>query len=722
MRKHLEHRYPIALTLAALLLLALVVIGVRSFEQMRDSLAALERTHRLGDAVAMLDLTLLDMKLSQRRHLVTGDAGARVLYEATAARLGHALEHAAGLVRPDEAATLRAKVAGFRVELDETSAVAERQGLAAVLAAWRAERGPSRLDEVRALLTRLEDESTAELAARERHTAASVQRNQWIAAALVASLGLLLAISWGLMRAEAHARRLAVEADHRAMNALEERVAERTRELEQATQRLAVSEAHLRGIFDSASEAILSVSPQQIVLTANAAAARTFGHPMERLVGMPLDRLIPARHRARHRIDLQAFAAEATAARPMGRRSEVHAVHAMGHEFAIEASISTVHIDGSQFHTVVLRDISARLLADAQLREAEGRQRRLLALLPEAVYVHSNDRISYANEAAQRLFGATESELLGRDPMTLIHPESKLVVRERIAALLRGETVARLVEVKLVRSDGSLRWAESTATTMDEDGRPSVVVVLRDVTELRHVRDELAASHADLRRLMSAQTDVQEKERARIARELHDDLQQTLAAIKMDLAAAADRTISAPDQVAPLLANARELADSVIVSTRRIVNDLRPQLLDDLGLGAALQALASQFSQRTGVECEIDDRANGTVDALAPAATLCLFRVAQEALNNVAKHADAQLVTLALHARSGESVGLQVDDDGRGIADPDRRKAGSFGLLGMRERVESIGGRLAVGERPGGGTRVTVEVPIGPLVAPAPPV
>lgn len=712
MRKHLEHRYPIALILAALLLLALVVTGIRSFEQMRDSLAALEHTHRLDESVAMLDLTLLDMKLGQRRHLLTRDETARVLQDATAARLDQAVERTVALLRPADVALLREKIAGFRAELEESRHAAEHEGLDAALAMWRSPRGDLRLDELRAMLTRLEDQANDELAARQRLAEASVQRNQWIAAALMGSLALLLAISWALMRAEAHARRRAADADHRALNALEVRVAERTRELQQATISLAVSEAHLRGIFESANEAILSVSPQQVILTANAAAAQTFGHPVERLVGMPLEMLIPPRHRRRHDGDVQAFAAQATAARPMGRRAEVHAVHADGHEFPVEASISTVHIDGGQFHTIVLRDISARLLADAQLREAEGRQRRLLALLPEAVYVESNDRITYANEAAQRLFGASEPDLLDRDPMSLVHPDSRLAARERIAALLRGEAVDRLVELKLVRVDGDLRWAESTATTMDEDGRRSIVVVLRDVTELRHVRDALAASHADLRRLMSAQTDVQEMERARIARELHDDLQQTLAAIKMDLAAAADRTTRAPHEVAPLLAKARELADSVIVSTRRIVNDLRPQLLDDLGLGAALQALASQFSQRTGVDCEIDDRANGSVEELSPAAALCLFRVAQEALNNVAKHAHAQLVTVALQTMADGRMRLQVEDDGRGIADPDRHKSGSFGLPGMRERVASIGGTLAVGERPGGGTRVTVELPV----------
>lgn len=714
-----ERKYPVALTLAGALLVALVAIGIRSFEQMRQNYAALEHTHRIGDAAAALDITLMDMRMNQRRFLLTRDGRAMTLYLTAASRLDYALEEAAGLIAPADALLLRERVSTFRDELSESMALAERQGHEAAIATWRSGHADGLLDEARALLTRLEDGAAVDLAVHSRRAADSVRHNQWIAATLIAALGMLLAVSWRLMHAEADARRRAIEADQRAMNALEARVAERTRDLERATRQLAINEAHLRGIFDSANEAILSVSDGQIIVTANAAAARTFGYPVERLVGQPLQSLIPARHRDRHQADVAAFGEGRNPARPMGRLAEVHALHADGHEFPIEASISTVHIDGRHFHTVVLRDISARLIADTQLREAEARQRRLLALLPEAVFVATGGRIVYANEAAQRLFGAGEAELLGRDPLPLIHPDSQAQMRERMASLLDGEPVAQLSEIKVARADGSVRWAESTATTMDEEGRRSIVVVLRDVTELHRVRDELAASHADLRRLMAAQTDIQERERARIARELHDDLQQTLAAIKMDLAAAADRVASAPQEVRRLLGNARDLADSVIVSTRRIVNDLRPQLLDDLGLVAALQAQAAQFAQRTGIDCEVDDRANGSIDTLTPAAALCLFRVAQEALNNVAKHAGAHAVTITLQPRD-ERLGLQVDDDGRGIAGPSGRKSGSFGLLGMRERVESIGGTLAVGERPGGGTRVEVDVPLGRPAASAP--
>lgn len=715
------HRYPVALAIAGLLLVALVVIGIRSFEQMRENLAALDRTHRVGAAASRLDITLLDMKTSQRRYLMTRADAAMALYVAAASRLDHALEIVSGLVPPDEAVRLRERVAAFRDELSTSMAITERDGLGAAMDQWRSERGNGRLDEIRALLTGLEDRAANELAAREQRAADSVRHNQWVAAALIGALLLLLVLSAGLMRAEARARHAAADANQRAMRMLEARVAERTRALERATVQVAVGEAHLRGIFDSANEAILSVSPEQAVVTANAAAAQTFGHPVERLVGMPLDALIPARFRAQHRVDLEAFGASATAARPMGRRADVVALHADGHEFPIEASISTVHVDGQRFHTVVLRDISARRLADAQLREAELRQRRLLSLLPEGVFVNTDGRISYVNEAAQRLFGDGEAALIGRDPLDLMHPESRPLVRERIAALLQGEPLARLAEIRVLRADGGLRWVESTATTIDEDGRRSIVVVLRDITELRRVREALAASHADLRRLMSAQTDVQEMERARIARELHDDLQQSLAAIKMDLAAAAERIGSAPAEVGPLLANARDVADAVIVSTRRIVNDLRPQLLDDLGLAAALQALAAQFAQRTGITCDFDDRANELLEALAPPVALCLFRIAQEALNNVVKHADAGLVTITLHEPGHGRVALQIDDDGRGISDRDRLKGGSFGLLGMRERVASIGGTIRVSERPGGGTRVAVEVPVVPDPPPTAP-
>ncbi len=357
--------------------------------------------------------------------------------------------------------------------------------------------------------------------------------------------------------------------------------------LDQADLAVQVRDAQLRAIFDSASDAIVTVDPSQRVVMANAAAARMFGRPMEALVGAPLEELIPGRFRERHRVDVEAFSASDPAPRPMGRRPDIVGLRANGEEFPAEAAISHVHVDGQRLSTAIVRD----------------------------------------------------------------------------------------------------------------------------VTPIRKVLAELEASHADLQHLIAAKDSVQEVERARIARELHDDLQQTLAAILMEVTAMR----GGRETVGPLAQGALDRIDALstaaIASTRRIIHDLRPQMLEALGLVPALRQLAAQFSERHGVVCEVDDTdlSPGAEAGLAPVAT-CLYRVAQEALNNVAKHAGARRVTLRLARLPPEGLRMSIVDDGVGLAAGAGRRAGSFGLLGMGERVRAIGGHLDVRGEPGRGTTVEVRL------------
>ena len=391
----------------------------------------------------------------------------------------------------------------------------------------------------------------------------------------------------GLRREQAEAERLQVEQRYR-------------QSMQQAALQLEFSETRLRGIFDGASEGIVTVDAAQNIVMVNRAAARMFGYEPAALIGRPLGLLIPERSRARHRLDVQAFAEADTAARPMGRdRPPVLGLRASGDEFALDAAISYVHVDGQRLFTAIVRDITERQRGEAQIRAA---------------------------------------------------------------------------------------------------------------------RAELEASHAELRRLVAAQDQVQERERKRIARELHDDLQQTLAAIKMDTLAISQQLQREPAQAAPMLAKIDELASAAIASTRRIVNDLRPQMLEDLGLRPALEALAADFAQRTGIaaECDAGDStvvdSNGNDDALAPTVATCLYRVAQESLNNVSKHAGARQVRITLTRLVDGRVRLRIADDGHGFARNGPRKRHSFGLVGMEERVRAIGGDLHVDAVPGRGTVIEVSV------------
>lgn len=224
-------------------------------------------------------------------------------------------------------------------------------------------------------------------------------------------------------------------------------------------------------------------------------------------------------------------------------------------------------------------------------------------------------------------------------------------------------------------------------------------------------REALAARVAEatraLRRLARHRDEVQDAERARVARELHDELGQGLTALRMVLKTARDRHARDPAAIAPNLEQLTELLHHLTDDTRRLVSDMRPRVLDDLGLAPALDWLAARAAER-GVPCAVT-RA-GELPALPAAVATAAFRCAQEALTNVAKHADASMVTVTVRVEGG-ALELTVEDDGVGF-DPAAVRDGAFGLVGMRERALSLGGSVAVGPRAPRGTVLCVRLPL----------
>ena len=225
-------------------------------------------------------------------------------------------------------------------------------------------------------------------------------------------------------------------------------------------------------------------------------------------------------------------------------------------------------------------------------------------------------------------------------------------------------------------------------------------VVVRDAGERARGKEELAAVAAEAVR-------AREEEKARIARELHDELAQTLTALKLDTAWVRDNLEQREASQARLQAML-ELLDMAVAATRRIAADLRPPVLDDLGLLAAVEWLAHNFEERHGIACELD--VDAALHVEDPQAT-GLFRILQESLVNVAKHAHASRVQVRLRREGGDVV-LAVQDDGVGFAPARPRRPASLGLVGVRERVQLLQGTFAIASEPGGGTRLEVQVPL----------
>jgi signal transduction histidine kinase len=298
-------------------------------------------------------------------------------------------------------------------------------------------------------------------------------------------------------------------------------------------------------------------------------------------------------------------------------------------------------------------------------------------------------------------------------------PESHDPLRSEVARALTGERLeapARSVVTGLLRRpDGTRREVEIALAALPDHGQSTVQMVISDVTERRAKAAELEGSRHTLRKLSANVVEAREEERRRIARELHDELGQRLTALKIDLAnLAQSASLASAD---PRVANMSATIDDTLASVRRIASDLRPLMLDDLGLNAAIEWLAEDASRRMGIDVQTHLPADEP--ALDQRVAIALYRMVQEALTNVARHARATEVAIQLRTE-GTSLLLSVVDDGVGLAEGALQRSGSFGLLGLRERAHMLGGEVEVNPQPGGGTRLSVRVPAQPSPDAAP--
>jgi signal transduction histidine kinase len=323
-------------------------------------------------------------------------------------------------------------------------------------------------------------------------------------------------------------------------------------------------------------------------------------------------------------------------------------------------------------------------------------------------------------EALERA-AAEPPDLLVTDLMT-----PRLSGLELLRALRRDETARRARVPALVitaraavdaRAEAYAAGADDFLSKPFDDGEllaraDNLLVLRRQEQELARLNARLEARvaerTAELRRLAAHLETAREDERRRIAREIHDEAGQLLSALRMELSVARKSAKNGAEGVTEALARMDAILDDALRIVRELVADLRPRVLDEMGLCAALQWYVRRFQEMTGVTCEL------SVDEIAapPEVATASFRIVQEALTNVARHAGARRVQIALR-REGDAIHVSVTDDGRGFDLPARRSAG-FGLLGMSERAQALGGALDVSTEPGRGTTCTVRFPIAP--------
>jgi PAS domain S-box-containing protein len=360
-------------------------------------------------------------------------------------------------------------------------------------------------------------------------------------------------------------------------------------------------------------------------------------------------------------------------------------------------------------HFGIQRDITERKRAEEALRFSEDKFAKAFQSSPLRVSISTlaEGRFIEVNETFLRDHGFTREQVIGRTS-----PELGLwadpTQRWRFVEAVRRDGQVRDYEFAGQLRDGRVQTTSISAEVIDVGGETCLLSVATDITDRKEADEKARRSRVELRALAGRLLLVREEERTRIAREIHDELGQALTGLKLDLAWLKQR-VDDGGELSEWVQSIVQRIDGTIDSVRRIATDLRPSILDHLGLVAAIEWQAQEFERRTGVTTAV--RVSQPEIAVDDVLATALFRMLQETLTNVARHAGATRVDIDLTVGKMD-LALDVRDDGRGITPAEIAGGRSLGLVGLRERAIACGGMLAIQGTPGRGTRVTVRVPL----------
>lgn len=472
--------------------------------------------------------------------------------------------------------------------------------------------------------------------------------------------------------------------------------------------RMYESELHFATIFRTSPDCILIVRmADEQVVAANDAFLRTFGYQRDEVVG----RAVPA---------LSLWDSDAARADMLGLLEQNGRIkdfeagwrHRSGERRDCVVSGEIVMLGGARHLSCVVTDVTERRAVDRLLHAREQEFRALAENSPDIISRFDRDgRRVYANRELSRCFGVAPGDVLGKTP-TQGMPGSR-VARQIEDAVGRVLATAQETELEVSNNEGvGGRLVHRHIRMVPEFGPDgavaSVLAIARDFTRLKQTKQRLRDTQQQLRELDARREHAREDERKRMAREIHDVLGQLLTALRLDLDMLGMEFGADQPMLLDRLASAKRLVDDTIAVVRNLASALRPPVLD-MGIVSALDWLAREFAGHAGLVCEVT-APEGEIELDEMQATH-VFRIVQESLTNVARHARARRVEIGLR-RSAGVYELSIADDGIGF-DPDRVGARSLGLVGMRERAAALGGELSIASGHGHGCRIDVRFPAG---------
>ena len=509
------------------------------------------------------------------------------------------------------------------------------------------------------------------------------------------------------------------------------------------------SERRFRSVVETATDTIITIDSQGKIIFWNQQAEIMFGYASSEIIGQPATVIMPHRFRNAHKQSMR-YMASMKNYEVARKVRELEGLKKDGSEFPVELSLARWDTSEGIFFTAIVRDISERKQVDTALQKAREELEKRVAertaelaaankelhqriaecelaqsalqeselkystLVEDAligVYIAQENKIAFANDKFAQIYGYPKQELIGMNSLNLVHPEDRAMVKDLRKRRLKGEKVPSEYEIRGLKKNGETIWVMRSYSLIHYDGKPAISGIVADMTIRRIAEDALRKSDKELRILSNQLLSAEEKERKRMARELHDGIGQSLSAIKFSVENSLRELNDRPDlSDSASLEAVIPLTQKTIEEVRRIVEDLRPSILDDLGILATIAWFCREF-QTVYSNIQIKTQLDITEEDIPLPLKTTIYRLLQEALNNVAKHSEADRVKLSLRNGSGK-ITLTIMDNGRGFdlentisLKPSQR---GFGLASMRERAQLSGGRFDILSEIGEGTTIRV--------------
>lgn len=513
----------------------------------------------------------------------------------------------------------------------------------------------------------------------------------------------------------------------RARDQLEATVSERTAELQRVIDLLqkelmqrALAEKRFEDMIESAPDAMFVLDQTGKILLANAMAEEMFGYTCDELMGVDIAaRFVPLRQNGNQPGFLHKFLENLDRSQSTSRM-ELSALRHDGSEFPSEVELSRLNSTSGFWVAINIRDISERKRNEAALRESERTYRALFENAGDAIIlIDLEGKIRKVNQKAAELFEFSQDELQELNMFDIIYPEEKSDIQKKLGALIEGSELATHHQHFVRRSGETLHTENNAVLVRDFQGSPKFFqVIARDITERVKAEqaqiklmEEIRQSNEQMRSLARRLQSVQELERKELATQLHDRVGQNLTGLNLNLKILQNKLQTDSDsEIEKRLNDSLAMVEQTTQMIRGVMADLDPPILDEFGLVPAIKWYSSEFTNRTGIITQLSGAK--FEPRLAPGVERIVFRLIQESLNNVAKHAKASRAVINIKS-TRDMISVMVKDNGEGF-DPKAVKQPTqephWGLLSMQQRAASIGAVLEVESSPGNGTQVCIMI------------